>query len=282
MSILVTGARGKVGQAVIGRLHAEGRAVRAGSNSPAQLDVPSGVEAVELGLSRPETFEPALRGVRELFLYPEPSGVQELLKAAEAAGVERVVLLSSSSVAGPEAETDAVALPHLLVERALAASPLPATVLRPDAFAGNALGWSHAIRAQAPVPLAYPDAQVAPIHPEDLADLAVTALTGPVFEGRILDLTGPESLSFREQLALIGDRLGREVPVQQITRAEAEEQMGRFLPDPMVASLLDLWLRATAGPARIADTTATLLGTPARTFGQWVDANLAAFTGLTG
>ena len=279
MSILVTGARGKVGQAVITRLHADGHRVRAASGDPAGVGVPPGVPVVELGLARPDTFEAALRGIEVVFLYPEPAGVDALLKTAEAAGVERVVLLSSSSVAGPAAETDAVALPHLLVERALAASPLAATVLRPDAFAGNALGWSRAVRAGGPVELAYPDAQVAPIHTDDLAEVAVAALTGTAFDGRVLDLTGPESLSFREQIALIGDRLGREVPVRRITRAEAEEQMGRFLSAPMVSSLLDLWARASAGPAAIADTTGSLLDTPARTFGDWVDDNLPAFAG---
>ena len=279
MSILVTGARGKVGQAVITRLHADGHRVRAASGDPAGVGVPPGVPVVELGLARPDTFEAALRGIEVVFLYPEPAGVDALLKTAEAAGVQRVVLLSSSSVAGPAAETDAVALPHLLVERALAASPLAATVLRPDAFAGNALGWSRAVRAGGPVELAYPDAQVAPIHTDDLAEVAVAALTGTAFDGRVLDLTGPESLSFREQIALIGDRLGREVPVRRITRAEAEEQMGRFLSAPMVSSLLDLWARASAGPAAIADTTGSLLDTPARTFGDWVDDNLPAFAG---
>ena len=279
MSILVTGARGKVGRAVITRLHAAGHRVRAASGDPAGVGAPPGVPVVELGLARPHTFEAALRDIDVLFLYPEPAGVDALLKTAEAAGVRRVVLLSSSSVAGPEAETDAVALPHLLVERALAASPLTATVLRPDAFAGNALGWSRAIRARGPVELAYPDAQVAPIHTHDLADVAVAALTGTAFDGRVLDLTGPESLSFREQIALIGDRLGREVPVRRITRAEAEQQMGRFLSAPMVTSLLDLWARASTGPAAIADTTLSLLGTPARSFGEWVDDNLQAFAG---
>jgi uncharacterized protein YbjT (DUF2867 family) len=278
MSILVTGARGKVGQAVIGRLHASGRTVRAASNVPAELDVPAGVQAVDLGLSRPETFEDALRGIRQLFLYPEPSAIQALLKAAEAAGVERVVLLSSASVAGPDPESDAIALPHLLVERALAESPLTSTVLRPGAFASNAFGWSGPIRAGVGVPLAYPDARTAPIHTDDLADIAVAALTGTSFDGRVLDLTGPESLTLREQLAIIGRRLGRDVRPEQITRAEAEQQMGRFLPAPMVASLLDLWVRAGERPATIADTTATLLGTPARTFADWVDTHAQAFT----
>ncbi|GAB7184972.1 NAD(P)H-binding protein [Kitasatospora sp. Ki12] len=278
MTILVTGARGKVGQAVIDRLHAAGLTVRAASANPAELTVPTGVQVAELSLDRPETFDAALRGVRQVFLYPQPAGIHELVKAAEAAGVEHVVLLSSSSVLGPDAANDPLASHSLRVERALADSDLTRTFLRPDAFASNALGWAHFIGRSMPVRLAYPDAGIAPIHPEDIADIAVEALTGTSLTGRSVTLTGPESLTFREQLALLADTLGREIPVERITRAEAEQQMGAHMPAPMVSSLLDLWQAADHGPAAIADTTLTLLGRPARTFHQWARENVAAFT----
>ncbi|MGV9263276.1 NAD(P)H-binding protein [Kitasatospora sp. NPDC003701] len=279
MKILVTGARGKVGRAVIDRLHAAGHTVRAASAAPAGLTVPAGVEVAELALDRPETFAAALDGVRQVFLYPEPAGIHELVAAAEAAGVEHVVLLSSSSVLGEDAANDPLARHSLLVEQALAASALTCTLLRPDAFASNALGWARFIGGSMPVRLAYPDAQTAPIHPEDIADIAVAALTGRGLTGKSLTLTGAESLSFREQLAVLADTLGREIPVEHITRAEAEQEMRRHLPAPMVTSLLDLWEAADRhGPAAVADTTETLLGRPARPFRQWARENAAAFT----
>ncbi|MEU8927077.1 NAD(P)H-binding protein [Kitasatospora sp. NPDC048545] len=278
MTILITGARGKVGQAVIGRLHSAGRTVRAASADLAELTVPAGVETVGLVLDRPETFEAALRGVRQVFLYPQPAGVHELAEAAEAAGVEHVVLLSSSSVLGPDAENDPLANHSLQVERALAASGLTRTFLRPDAFASNSLGWARAIGRSMPVQLAYPDSHIAPIHPEDIADIAVEALTGTSLTGSSVTLTGPESLSFREQLAVLADTLGHEIPVERITRAEAEQQMGTYMPAPVVSSLLDLWEAANHGPAAIADTTDTLLRRPARTYRQWARENAPAFT----
>ncbi|KJK57470.1 NAD(P)H-binding protein [Saccharothrix sp. ST-888] len=278
MTILITGARGKVGQAVIGRLHSAGLTVRAASANPAELTAPAGVEVAELALDRPETFDAALRGVRQVFLYPQPAGIHELVKAAEAAGVEHVVLLSSSSVLGPDAEHDPLASHSLQVERALTDSGLTCTFLRPDAFASNSLGWAYFIGRSMPIQLAYPDAHIAPIHPEDIADIAVEALTGTSLTGRSVTLTGPESLTFREQLALLADTLGRDIPVEQITRAEAEQQMGNYMPAPMVSSLLDLWEAADHGPAAIADTTQTLLGRPARTYRQWAAENASAFT----
>ncbi|MEU6238352.1 NAD(P)H-binding protein [Kitasatospora sp. NPDC047058] len=280
---LVTGARGKVGQAVIGRLHAAGHAVRSASAAPAGLTVPDGVGTAGLALDRPETFDAALRGVRQVFLYPQPAGIHAFVEAAEAAGVEHVVLLSSSSVLGPDAENDPLASHSLQVERALTGSDLTCTFLRPDAFASNALGWAHFIGRGLPVRLAYPDAHIAPIHPEDIADIAVAALTGDSpsgdsLTGRPVTLTGAESLTFREQLAVLAEAVGRDIPVEHITRAEAEQELGHHMPAPMVTSLLDLWEAADHGPATVHDTTRTLLGRPARTFAQWARENAAAFT----
>ncbi|MER5416287.1 NAD(P)H-binding protein [Streptomyces virginiae] len=279
MTTLITGARGRVARAVAARLHSAGLPVRAASAHPAELTVPDGVGTAELVLDRPETFATALRGVRQVFLYPQPAGIHDLIKAAEVAGVEHVVLLSSSSVLAPGAESDPLASHSLRVERALADSGLTCTFLRPDAFAGNSLGWAWPIGRSMPVQLAYPDARIAPIHPEDIADIAAQALTGGSLTGRSLTLTGPESLSFREQLAVLAQTLGREITVEHITRAEAQEQMGRHMPAPMVSSLLDLWEAACHGPAAIGETTETLLGVPARTYRQWAEENADAFTG---
>ncbi|MET9963056.1 NAD(P)H-binding protein [Streptomyces sp. NPDC006326] len=277
MTTLITGARGQIAQALISRLHALGHPLRAGTARPAELTVPDGVETAQLVLSRPETFEAALRDVRQVFLYPEPSGIDELIKAAEAAGVEHVVLLSSSSVLGPDAENDPLASHSLRVERALASSGLTCTFLRPDAFASNSLGWAYVIGQALPVQLPYPDACVAPIHSEDIADIAVEALTGTTLTGRAVTLTGPEPLTFREQLALLADTLGRGIPVEHITRAEAEQQMANHMPPPMVSSLLNFWEAADGIPAALHDTTHTLLGRPARTYRQWAEENAAAF-----
>ncbi|WP_328957890.1 NAD(P)H-binding protein [Kitasatospora purpeofusca] len=274
---LVTGARGKVGQGVIARLRAAGHSVRAASAHPADLTVPDGVERAELALDRPEAFGAVLRGVQQVFLYPQPAGIHAFAEAAEAAGVEHVVLLSSSSVLGPDAENDPLASHSLLVERALADSGLNCTFLRPDAFTSNSLGWAYFVGQGLPIQLAHPDAHIAPIHPEDLADIAAEALTGSSLTGSAPTLTGPESLTFREQLAVLAEALGREIPVERISRAEAEEQMGRHMPAPVVTSLLNLWEAATRGPAPVHDTTLTLLGHPARTYHQWARENTAAF-----
>src|SRR4051794_16200949 len=207
MTILITGARGKVGRGVLRRLHAAGHALRASSREPTRLDVPAGVETVALDLAKPDTFDAALGGVTRVFLYAEPEGIDEFVHAAETAAVEHIVLLSSSAALSPTAMHDPLGRHHALVERALLRSTIPATILRPDAFAGNAFGWLHAIRAGGPVEQAYPDANVAPIHEDDVADVAAIALTGDRLAGQAITLTGPRSISLREQIRVLADRL---------------------------------------------------------------------------
>ncbi|QLY30228.1 SDR family oxidoreductase [Nocardia huaxiensis] len=278
MSTLVTGARGKIGQAVLAQLHTAGLPVRAASADPSALSVPAGVEAAELRLDSPETFEAALDGVTQVFLYPEPAGIDAFIAAARQAGVEHVVLLSTSAVLSPDAETSPLAMHNLAVEKALAASDLTVTVLRPDSFATNTLGWAHFIGNDLPIQHAYPEAAMAVVHPGDIADIAVAALTGDALRGRTFTVTGPELLSFREQLALVSEILGRDIPMQLITRADAEQQMAQHMPPVFVGSLLDYWATATTAPMPVADTTESLLGTPARRFDQWVREHAAAFS----
>ncbi|HEX4250306.1 MAG TPA: NAD(P)H-binding protein [Pseudonocardia sp.] len=277
MTILITGARGTIGSGLLRRLHGRGLDVRASGRDPEQLAVPAGVPVTALDLSGPHTFGPALTGVTDLFLYAEPVGIDALLAAASAAGVKRVVLLSSDAVTEPHAERQPLARHHLAVERALLAAPLTSTLLRPGAFAGNALGWSTAIRAGGPVEQAYPDARTAPIHPEDIVDVAELALTEHTLDGRAISLTGPEPLTFRDQVAVLAELLGRPIELRELTREQATERMGRYMPAPVVQSLLNYWAGALGGLADGEDSVRRITGRPGRTFRQWAGEHLAAF-----
>ncbi|MDX8146363.1 NAD(P)H-binding protein [Lentzea sp. BCCO 10_0061] len=271
MTILVTGARGNVGRRVLQRLYAAGHSLRASGRNPAELDVPEGVETVALDLNDPETFVAALAGVSKVLLYAEPDGIVKFLDEAEKAGVEQVVLLSSNTVGLPGADQDPLAHHHLLVEEAVVTSGLNYTVLRPGAFMSNAFGWSYSLQAGDTIDQVFPEAQVAPVHEDDIADVAVIALTEKKLQDEIVDLTGPESLTFRQELEIVGDVLGRKLVINGLTREEGEAQMSNFVPPPVLTSLLNQW---EAAVGVVADTSATaerITGKPARTFRQWVE-----------
>ncbi|RDI20383.1 NAD(P)H-binding protein [Lentzea flaviverrucosa] len=271
MTILVTGARGNVGRRVLQRLYAAGHSLRASGRNPAELDVPEGVETVALDLNDPETFVAALAGVSKVLLYAEPDGIVKFLDEAEKAGVEQIVLLSSNTVGLPGADQDPLAHHHVLVEEAVVGSGLNYTILRPGAFMSNAFGWSYSLQQGDTIDQVFPEAQVAPVHEDDIADVAVVALTEKKLQDEIVDLTGPESLTFRQELEIVGEVLGRKLVINGLTREEGEAQMSNFVPPPVLTSLLNQW---EAAVGVVADTSATaerITGKPARTFRQWVE-----------
>ena len=271
MTILVTGARGNVGRRVLQRLYAAGHSLRASGRNPAELEVPEGVETVALDLNDPETFVAALAGVSKVLLYAEPDGIVKFLDEAEKAGVEQVVLLSSNTVGLPGADQDPLAHHHVLVEEAVVASGLNYTILRPGAFMSNAFGWSYSLQQGDTIDQVFPEAQVAPVHEDDIADVAVIALTEKKLQDEIVDLTGPESLTFRQELEIVGDVLGRKLVINGLTREEGEAQMSNFVPPPVLTSLLNQWEAAVGVVADTGATAERITGKPARTFRQWVE-----------
>ena len=108
MPILVTGARGHVGGAVLAGLVAAGEPARASSRALRPGEFPGGVEVGRADLADPASFPAALAGVRKVFLYAHPEGAAEFAAAARKAGVEYVVPLSSSTVLSPDAEANPI------------------------------------------------------------------------------------------------------------------------------------------------------------------------------
>ncbi|WNI24186.1 NAD(P)H-binding protein [Streptomyces sp. ITFR-16] len=277
MLTLVTGCRGRVGSALAALLHAGGHGVRAASRNPDQLSLPPGVPAVACDLGDPATFPAALAGVDSVFLYAEPSGIDAFLDAAGAAGVRHIVLLSSSAVLAPDAASNPIAASHHAVERALTASPLTATLLRPGAFAGNAYQWSQAFRSGRPVDLPYPHSGGSPIDETDIAKAALAVLTDERLQGAAYHLTGPESLTAAEQVAVLASASGTPVTVRTVSRDAWKQAVAPFVPEEIAEGLLSYWAATDGLPAEVTGETEKLTGRPARTFAAWAAENAAAF-----
>jgi uncharacterized protein YbjT (DUF2867 family) len=274
--ILVTGARGRVGRAVLDALLAAGvpaDRLRASGRDASTLDAPAGVATVGADLADPSTLPAAFEGVEQAFLYASGDG-STVADAARAAGVGHLVLLSSLSTLDDDPE-DRIGAMHRAAEAPWHGADLDATFLRPGAFATNTLDWADGVRAGL-VELPYPDSHVTPIHEADIADVAVAALTGGDVRGTAPSLTGPESLSFREQVGVIAAEVGREVEVRALSEDEYRERMGRFAPPWVADTLLRLWAASDGKPQPV-DDVAPLLGRPGRTFAQWARDHRDAF-----
>lgn len=278
MTILVTGARGNIGRRVLAKLAEAGYPVRGSAREIARLDVPEGAGRVRLDITDPSDAGEALRGVHAVFLYPTRGPAPaEFLAAAREAGVEYVVLLSSPDVY-EGAPDSPIRLAHLVVERALAESGLRHTVIYPGALASNASrDWAGPIRARGRVGIAYADAQCNPIHEDDIADVVAWLLTDRAYPGRMLALTGPESMRLRDMVGILGAELGRAIPIDELTRRQAMEQREPWMPAAVLDVLLDGAAASVGVPAPINNTVSRLTGHPARTFRQWVGEHRADF-----
>lgn len=278
MTILVTGSRGRVGTTLIGLLYEQGYKVRAASNEPGELALPDGVPGVKLNLAEPHTFPGALAGAESVFLYADSSHIEEFIKAATDAGVQHVVLLSSSSVLGPDAKNDAIARQHLEVEEALTSSALSCTFLRPGAFASNTLYWSRPLKTTGRISLPYPGAHNDAIHESDIAEAAVAVLKDPALRGAYT-LTGGASITFAEQIDVLARATGKPLAFDAVTPDAWKAEMAEYVPAAYADSLLAYWRSYDGKPVDLTHSVEELTGHPARTFAVWAEENAAEFTG---
>ncbi|MFF7458645.1 NAD(P)H-binding protein [Kitasatospora sp. NPDC008115] len=276
--ILVTGATGKVGGAVVAQLHAAGVPVRALVRGEAHF--PEGVQAVRGDLGDPASLDTALEGVDSVFLVWPFLGAEGASDVIDAIGkhVRRVVYLSSAGVGSGEEPGEAITMFHTELERLIEASGLEWTALRPTGFAGNTLGWAEEIRTTGVVraPLARLARPL--IHEADTAAVAVQALTTDALLGARPLITGRELITQERQVALIGEAVGRPVRFEEIALEEAVEQMkAAGYPAELVEAVLPAQAELLDNPEPVNDAVERITGTPARSFREWAVDHAADF-----
>ncbi|MFJ7218454.1 NAD(P)H-binding protein [Amycolatopsis sp. NPDC098790] len=282
MTILVTGARGNVARALVEQLLRDGHEVRAAGRDPGTTRLPGGVEVVAADLARSANWDAALDGVTKVFLYAGTAGLDGFL--SRASGLAQVVVLSALG-ADPASE-DAITRAHGEAEQAVRDSGLPWTFLRPGGFAANRLLWADSVRAGV-VRDPFPDSHSALIHEADIAAVAARALTSSGHLGATYSLTGPESLTVRQQAAVLGGVTGAPVRVEtqdlddyrrELTAAFAARGLGSVGS----ASVIEARIRRLAAlvdrPQATTETVRDVTGRPARSFAEWAAEHAAAFT----
>lgn len=278
MTTLVIGARGSVGRRVLDQLREAGEPVRASARNPNPEGLPAGVEVVAADLTQPGTLRAAMEGIQRVFLYSSPEGVDGFVTAAEQAGVEHVVLLSSATVLLPGLADNLNTQEHRQVEEAFSGSSLRLTPIRPLVLANNALNWSYPIRRDGSVPLAYPDAVMAPIHERDIAAVAVHALVESTPSPAVSAvLTGPALLSQRRQVELVGAAIGRQLKVTELSDANAQQLLSQFMPPLIAEAIVEVLANAAQGGSPATETAQQVLGRPPVSFADWASEHADAF-----
>ena len=247
--ILVTGAAGKTGRAVIRALGMRGAAVRAMVHRPEQAEGLPALGATEIltgDLRDAAAVGRAIAGARAVYhicpnVHPDEVTIgQVAIDAAREAGV---ALFVYHSVLHPQVE----AMPHhwhkMRVEEMLFASGLDHTILQPAAYMQNLLGQWQAIVEEGTYALPYAvETRLGMVDLEDVAQAAALVLCEPGHVGATYELAGPEALSQIQVANVLGQQLGRAVHARAVPPTQwAQEARAGGLGDYQVETLLKMF-----------------------------------------
>ncbi|MDH7802171.1 MULTISPECIES: NmrA family NAD(P)-binding protein [unclassified Rhizobium] len=235
-TILVTGATGKLGQRVVSRLLQKEAKVRVLTRRREDALKLWGerVDIAEGNFSDPASLKEASRAIDTVFLL-SPIGEtlaadqKAVIDAALSAGVSRIVKISGSDWTIANAAHSISGAAHAEVEKHLTGSGIAHTILRPNAWMQVALEpVVVALRKGEDVPARFDDAAVSFIDADDIADVAVQAMTASTPVSGTFVLTGGEALSVLEIARIAARILHRPVGVSHNAAPAFPPHIGAF------------------------------------------------------
>lgn len=241
MTILVTGATGRVGRHLVEQLVSRGAAVRALVRDPAKAHLPAGVEVAKGDLLDIDSLRTALTGVRTLFLLNAVSGdefTQALiaLNIAREQGIERIVYQSVIHA------DRFVNVPHFAVksggERMVTQMGFGATILRPAYFIDNELMVKDVILNHGVYPMPIGHKGIAMVDARDIAEVAALELIRrDQAPGKLpietINLVGPDTLTGASAAEIWSDVVGRPVVYGGDDPSGFEQNFATFMPQWM-------------------------------------------------
>jgi len=241
--ILVTGANGTIGRAVLAEVARSGVGHRAMYRSKEEAaKAPVGTEAVVADFSDRTSLTAAMQGVESVYLVcsPIPQLVQlegNAIEASEAAGVKRVVL---NSALGAGDYPKSFPSWHRKVEDKLKVSEVAYCILRPNSFLQNLVTYyAPSIRAQGAFYGAMGNARTSYIDVRDIAAVAVRALRSSDHDGKTYELNGPEALTCAEVAERISRHTGIAARYVDIpAEAQRKTMMDQGMPEWQGTALL--------------------------------------------
>jgi uncharacterized protein YbjT (DUF2867 family) len=286
-TILITGATGKIGSALLDNLASTNVQVRAlvRNGSKVRALGKRGVEVFSGDFLEPQTLGPALDGVSAVFLltpiHPhQVSQAANVIDAARGSGNDPHVVRLSVHQASHEAPTR-ISRQHAEIEERLISSGLPYTLLRPQSFMQNTLLSAPTVARQGKIFQPMKDGRLGMIDARDIGEVAAKVLTEGGHEGKTYTLTGPAAISFYDVAEALGEVLGKEVTYVPIPQEKAKEAMlGRGIPE-WVADALNEY--AEAHSEGYSDWTTgdfeRLTGHPATSYKEFANDSERAFRG---
>lgn len=238
MTILVTGATGRVGRHVVSQLLARNASVRVLVRDPSKVDFPAEVDVAKGDFLDLDALRAAFKGVRTFFLLNAVAGdefTQALiaLNIARECGVERVVYLSVLHA------DRFVNVPHFAVksgaERMITGMGFSATILRPAYFIDNELTIKEVISNYGVYPMPIGEKGIAMVDARDIAEVAaIELLRRDAAPGKLpvetINLVGPEALTGTGLAALWSEVTGRPVAYGGDDPTGFEQNLAAIMP----------------------------------------------------
>ena len=276
--ILVTGASGVLGRALVSAFAGVGLPVRQAVRNPEKAR--PGVDSVRLDYAEPATLGPALTGIGGLLLMApplDPNAPAELgpvVARAEEAGIRHIVFISAFGANHNEQA------PLRIVEHLVMDSGVPFTILRPNFFMENfSEGFlARGIKAQSAIFLAAGDGKTSFISVGDVAAVALTVFQKPL-TGQELDLTGPQALDHSEVAKIIGEASGRPLEYHALTEGQMVAGARAIgVPEPAIGYMTVLYGGVRAGyAAAVTPDFERATGRAPISFREFAEANRAAW-----
>ena len=212
--VLITGATGNVGGDLVKIFRRERLQVLAAVANPekARQKLPANVELRHFDFKDDETYSPALRGVRKVFLMLPP-GLGDLnctvfpfISACRTSSIEQIVLLSLQGAEKAEY------LPHRKIEREILRQGVPYTFLRPSYFNQN-FSTTHRdeVKRESRIFIPAGAGKTAFVDTRDIAEVAFKSILNGSHLGKAYELTGSEVLDYSEVAEIFSEVLGREI-----------------------------------------------------------------------
>jgi uncharacterized protein YbjT (DUF2867 family) len=284
VNVLVTGATGNVGSALVHALAAAGVRPRAfvRDAEKARTRLGDRAELVVGDLADAEAVRHALRDVDAVFLAcgnvaDQVALEQGAIDAARQARVGRVVKLSARGAAPDAAATYWRA--HAAIEEHLVDSGLPAVLLRPSFLMTNLLAAAATVHAHGVLPAPAGAAAIAMVDPLDVAAVAARVLVDGSVPAQVLTLSGPEALTYRQVAERLGAVVGRHIRYVDVPpQAAAQQMVADGVPEIVAAQVLEVFARLRQGDdSRAGGTVPLVSGRPASTVDDFARRHAAAF-----
>jgi uncharacterized protein YbjT (DUF2867 family) len=282
--ILVTGATGNVGSCLIPMLASRSEcSVTAMTRDPdkgKELFSPE-VQIVGGNFEDDASLAVAMRGIDTVILMapPNPDCVAQnraVINEASLSGVDKVVRISAIKAA-EDGRTENTRL-HGECDTLLQKSGLTFTILRPNYFMQNIMMSLESINADNCFYAGMGDGRLAMIDTRDVAESAAASALSDQFNGEILEISGPQSISFNDVAAVLSDLTGRQISYVAVSPDDVKASLLQMGFGEWMANLLREYSEAygEGWGDLVTDNVQRLSGHPPRSFKQFATECLAS------